>query len=85
MKWIFIKSMLTEVQHIEALQNFNCKRRWLKMAVIKITKIILKSENGGRNLKNMGSIKITFGDDGRKEDIVRKIGDLLNIKDNEYI
>ena len=55
------------------------------MAVIKITKIILKSENGGRNLKNMGSIKITFGDDGRKEDIVRKIGDLLNIKTDEYI
>lgn len=85
MKWIVIKSMPTEVQHIEALQSFICKRRWVKMAAIKITKIILKSENGGRKLKKMGSIKITFGDDGRKEDIVRKIGDLLNIKTDEYI
>lgn len=55
------------------------------MAAIKITKIILRSENKSRNLKNMGSIKITFGDDSRKEDIVRKIGDLLNIKADEYV
>lgn len=50
------------------------------MAAIKITKIILSSENKRRNSRNVGSIKITIGDDNRKEDIVRKIGDLLNIE-----